>query len=169
MITYLFSKRAGRDPQLVDEIAKSLITTADAIVRARNNHGYGRPLGKVYYWGCNGGVANTAVVLQSAHQLSPKREYVETSLDAMGHLFGRNYYGRSFVTGLGASPPVNPHDRRSMDQPGARVWPGYLVGGGWPKATDWKDEAPLYNVNEIAINWNAALLYALAGALPRER
>ncbi|HWP44076.1 MAG TPA: glycoside hydrolase family 9 protein [Blastocatellia bacterium] len=165
MLTYLFSKRDGRSSELVKQIAEELTRTADQIVRTRDTHGYARPLGTVYYWGCNGGVANTTVLLQSANRLGPNREYVETTLDALAHLFGRNYYGRSFVTGLGANPPLNPHDRRSMDQPGARAWPGYLVGGGWPKATDWKDEAPLYRVNEIAINWNAPLIYALASVL----
>jgi endoglucanase len=169
MIKYLFSKRSGRDRELVRQITGALTATADGIVRARNEHGYGRPLGTIYYWGCNGGVANTTVLLQSANLLARKPEYVETTLDALGHLFGRNYYGRSFVTGLGANPPLNPHDRRSMEQAGAPTWPGYLVGGGWPKATDWKDEAPLYRVNEIAINWNAPLIYALASVLSQGR
>jgi len=34
---------------------------------------------------------------------------------------------------------------------------------GWPKATDWQDTQENYRVNEIAINWNAASIYALAG------
>ena len=105
------------------------------------------------------------MLLQSAYRLTPKRVYVETTLDALGYLLGRNYYGRSFVTGLGANPPLHPHDRRSMRQPGTQTWPGYLVGGGWPRATDWVDVAENYRVNEIAINWNAPLIYALAGFL----
>jgi endoglucanase len=48
----------------------------------------------------------------------------------------------------------------------AGAWPGYLVGGGWPRATDWVDDSDNYRVNEIAINWNAPLVYALAAALP---
>ena len=35
----------------------------------------------------------------------------------------------------------------------------------WPKATDWIDDEDDYRVNEIAINWNATLVYALAGFL----
>jgi endoglucanase len=70
------------------------------------------------------------------------------------------------VTGLGANPPNNPHDRRSMGQPGAPAWPGYVVGGGWPKASDWEDVSANYEVNEIAINWNAPFIYALASFLP---
>jgi Glycosyl hydrolase family 9./N-terminal ig-like domain of cellulase. len=162
LLAYLFSERNGRKAALVDEIKAALLATADEIVRVRDAHGYGRPL-SLYYWGCNGGVANTTVLLQSAYRWSPKPAYLEAALDALGHLFGRNYYGRSFVTGLGASPPLHPHDRRSMGQADAPTWPGYLVGGGWPKATDWKDEAARYQVNEIAINWNAGLIYALAG------
>jgi endoglucanase len=162
LLAYLFSKRSGRSSALVSEIKAALQATADAIVRTRDAHGYTRPL-TLYYWGCNGGVANTTVLLQSAYRLTPKPAYVEATLDALGHLFGRNYYGRSFVTGLGVSPPLHPHDRRSMGVAGAPTWPGYLVGGGWPKATDWKDEAARYDLNEIAINWNAPLIYALAG------
>jgi endoglucanase len=162
LLAYLFSKRSGRRAALVAELKAALLDVADAIVRTRDAHGYGRTL-TLYYWGCNGGVANTTVLLQSANRLTPKPAYTEAALDALGHLFGRNYYGRSFVTGLGAQPPLHPHDRRSMGERDAPTWPGYLVGGGWPKATDWKDEAPRYQVNEIAINWNAALIYGLAG------
>ncbi|MFL6215874.1 MAG: glycoside hydrolase family 9 protein [Blastocatellia bacterium] len=164
LLAYLFCERAGRKPSLVANIKSALLTTADEIVRTRDAHGYARPL-TLYYWGCNGGIANTTVLLQSAYRVSPKLAYVEAALDAIGHLFGRNYYGRSFVTSLGANPPQHPHDRRSMAAANAPAWPGYLVGGGWPKATDWKDEAARYDLNEIAINWNAGLIYALAGFL----
>jgi endoglucanase len=161
-LTYLFSRRPGRDARLVEEVRRALLQTADEIVRRRDAHGYARTLGTRYYWGANGAVANTVVLLQSADRLSPKRAYVESSLDALGNLFGRNCYARSFVTGLGANPPLHPHDRRVMSQPGGRAWPGYLVGGGWPRATDWADVSANYRVNEIAINWNAPLIYALA-------
>jgi endoglucanase len=56
-------------------------------------------------------------------------------------------------------------------------WPGLLVGGAHKDSRDpeartnsevpvgkfWFDETGDYFVNEIAINWNAALIYALAG------
>jgi endoglucanase len=163
LLTYLFSKRGGRDTQLVRQMKNDLIAAADGIVNVRDAHGYARPLGTRYYWGCNGGVANTTVLLQAANRIAPKPAYIETTLDAVSHLFGRNFYGRSFVTGLGANPPLHPHDRRSMGQTNAPAWPGYLVGGGWPRATDWNDKSAIYQVNEIAINWNAPLIYALAG------
>jgi len=163
MFTYLLSKRPGRDAALVQQIHDSLLAAADAIVKTRDAHGYARPLGETYYWGCNGAVARQTALLQTAHQIAPNPAYIDTALDAIGHLFGRNYFGRSFVTGLGANPPLHPHDRRSGGDKVAAPWPGYLVGGGWPGAQDWKDSQDSYQTNEIAINWNTALIYALAG------
>jgi endoglucanase len=80
----------------------------------------------------------------------------------VNHIFGHNYYNRSYVTGLGLNPPMNPHDRRSGADDVEAPWPGYIVGGGH-SATDWVDEEASYSHNEVAINWQAALVYALAG------
>jgi endoglucanase len=165
LVTYLFSERSGRDEQLVDQIRASLLATADEIVATRDAHGYARPLGTRYFWGCNGTVARQVLVLRAAARIEPKPVYRETALDALNHLFGRNYYGRSFVTGLGDRPPLAPHDRRSAADEVDAPWPGYLVGGPHPTACDWHDEAEDYRTNEIAINWNGALIYALAAFL----
>ena len=40
--------------------------------------------------------------------------------------------------------------------------PGYIVGGGH-SAAGWQDIEPDARTNEIAVNWQAALVYALAG------
>jgi endoglucanase len=168
LLTYLFSTRAGRDARLVRQVREALVETADSIVLIRERSLHARTLTR-YYWGANGGVAGTTVLLRAAHRIDPKPVYVEASLDALSHLFGRNFYGRSFVTGLGFDPPRHPHDRRSMAKGVTETWPGYLVGGGWPRATDWVDDSDNYRVNEIAINWNAPLIYALAASLPPAR
>ena len=173
LLTYLFSERPRRDKSLVNLVRSNLLAAADEIVQARNHDAYARPLGSVYYWGCNGGVARQTVILMAADrathrnifQRSSKSVYRDTCLDALNHLFGRNYYGRSFVTGLGFNPPQHPHDRRDTGEYLDHPWPGYLVGGPNPRATDWHDEQANYRVNEIAINWNAALVYALAAFL----
>jgi endoglucanase len=55
-----------------------------------------------------------------------------------------------------------PHDRRSGGDQNAAPWPGYLVGGPWPTAIDWHDVQDDYETNEVAINWNGALIFALA-------
>lgn len=167
LLTYLFSAREGRDAALVESLRKSLLATADSIVKTRDAHGYARPLGERYSWGGNGTLARQTLVLHAAHRLTQKQEYLDTALDAVGYLFGRNPFGRSFVTGVGANPPMHPHDRRSGADGIAEPWPGYLVGGPNPKAMDWHDVEADYRTNEIAINWNGALIYALAMFLER--
>jgi endoglucanase len=166
LITYLFSKRPGRDAALVKLVHGNLLSVADDIVQTASRDGYDRPLGSRYYWGCNGGVARQTLLLMAANRLSPgKGGYRAVCLDALNHLFGRNCYGRSFVTGIGFHPPLHPHDRRSGGGNVVNPWPGYLVGGPHPKAGDWHDEQGDYRTNEIAINWNSALVYALAAFL----
>jgi len=162
MFTYVLSKREGKNTAILEDVRRDLLAIADAIVEKGNKDVYGRPFGDRYYWGCNGTVARQVLNLQVANKISPKQEYINTSLDAIAHLFGRNYYGRSYVTGLGHQPPMNPHDRRSGADGIAEPWPGYLVGGGH-SATGWQDIERSYQTNEIAINWQGALVYALAG------
>jgi endoglucanase len=165
LLTYLESQREGRDQTLVEAARSSLIAAADEILATARSHGYARPLGRRYYWGCNGGVARQAVVLEAAARLADKPAYRDVQLDALNHLFGRNVYGRSFVTGVGHLPPMHPHDRRSEGDNVAAPWPGYLIGGPHPRATDWQDAMEDYRTNETAINWNSALIYALAAQL----
>jgi len=165
LLTYLFSQREGRDAKLVERVRRNLIAAAGEIVAASKTHGYARPLGQKYYWGCNGTVARQAVVLQAAYRLTGDEAYRTATLDGLNHLLGRNYFGRSFMTGVGERPPLHPHDRQSEGDAVEAPWPGYLVGGANPKATDWTDRMEDYRTNEIAINWNGALIYALASQL----
>lgn len=162
MFTYALSKRQGKNATMETTIKNNILQNADTLVEKARADVYSRPLGSRYYWGCNGTVARQVVNLRVAHRIQPKKEYPETALGVVDHLFGKNYYNRSYVTGLGLNPPQNPHDRRSGADNTEAPWPGYLVGGGH-SATDWVDEQKSYSHNEIAINWQAALVYALAG------
>jgi endoglucanase len=162
MFTYVLSKKEGRDPNLLAQVRRDVLATADALVAKARQDAYSRPLGTRYYWGCNGTVARQVANLQVANRVAPHPDYVNAASDAVAHLFGRNYYGRSYVTGLGRQPPMNPHDRRSGADGIEAPWPGYLVGGG-QSAKNWNDSQADYRTDEIAINWQAALVYALAG------
>lgn len=163
MFEYILSRKQGKNPEIVKAIRKNIIDVANTIVMKSAADVYGRPLGR-YYWGCNGTIARQVLNLQVANMLSPKKIYTQTAQDAISHLFGRNCYNRSYVTGLGINPPMNPHDRRSGSDNETEPWPGYLVGGG-QSATGWHDKQEDYTTNEIAINWQAALVYALAGLI----
>jgi endoglucanase len=163
--TYLLSARLGRDPLIVARIKEDALRAADTMVSTAGRHPYGRPLGSSYHWGCNGTVARQAMNLHVAYRLTGEQRYRDTLLDAINYLFGRNPFGRSFVTGLGHRPPMHPHDRRSVADNVDAPWPGYLVGGAWPKETNWYDDEADFRTNEFAINWNGALIYALAAVI----
>jgi endoglucanase len=162
LFTYLLSKRSNRNAQLLDAVRNDAIRHADDIPDATRREPYGRTLGSRYQWGCNGTEVRLAMNLHIAQVLTGDKKYEAAMLDGINHVFGRNVHGRSYVTGIGYRPPMFPHDRRSSDDDVVAPWPGYLVGGPWPKATDWHDDREDYKTNEIAINWNGALIYALS-------
>jgi endoglucanase len=169
VFTYLLSVQAGRDSSIVADVRRDVLQAADKMVATARQHPYGRPLGSIYHWGCNGTVARQTMNLHVAYRLTGNQRYRDTMLDAVNYLFGRNSFGRSFVTGLGHRPPMHPHDRRSGGDKVDAPWPGYLVGGAWPNETNWSDDEADYRTNEIAINWNGALIYALAGFVEAQR
>ncbi len=161
MFTYVLSTRSRRDPDLVNEITSEVIDVANILTSNSVDTGYGRSL-TGWYWGSNGSVARTCMVLQVARQLTGNDEYLDACSAQIAHLYGRNHYGRSQVTGEGIAPACSPHHRPSGSDTERRPYPGLLVGGG-ESSTDWRDEQASYTTNEVAINWNAALVYALAG------
>jgi endoglucanase len=80
---------------------------------------------------------------------------------------------------VGEHPFEHPHHRPSAAHPG-EPWPGLLSGGpnagrqdailvvlpkDLPPAKVYADQQASYASNEIAINWQAALVFLLAGEL----
>jgi endoglucanase len=178
LYAYLRSTQPGRTDTLVAKVTASLTLSADSLVTGRKSGGYGRDLGSSYYWGVNGSLARTCMLLQIANRFAPNPDYVDTCSDQLAFLFGRNSYDRSMVTGLGLNPPLHIHHRPSASDGIDAPYPGLLVGGSWtyralsgtpaiaactlPAGACWVDQQENYEVNEVAINWNAALVYALA-------
>jgi endoglucanase len=156
MYAYALSKRKGKNAETETTIKQNIVANADALVAKAEEDVYGRPLAGRYYWGCNGTVARQTMNLQVANKIQPNKEYIETALKAVDHILGNNYYNRSYVTGLGIQPPMNPHDRRSGADDVEAPWPGYIVGGGH-SATDWVDVEESYSHNEVAINWHGCM------------
>jgi endoglucanase len=154
--------------------------SADAMMSNAETHAYGRSLAGYYDWGVNGSIARSVMGLMVAKRIADRDDsdafnngerYLDTAAFQLDHLFGRNYYGRSFLTGVGHDPPNSPHHRPSVADGISPPWPGLLVGGPssdelGPIATQWYDDASDFRSNEVAINWNAALTYALAAFLP---
>lgn len=172
MYTYALSGRASTDKTTVQKIRADAIAAADGIVERSRRNPYRIPLtGREYYWGSNSVVANYAMMVRIAHRFQPKAAYIDCAQDALHYLLGRNTFATSFVTQVGSRWPMHPHHRPSAADGVEQPWPGMLVGGPnangkTPPARQWVDEAGSYTTNEIAINWNAPLVFLLAEALP---
>lgn len=171
----------GGNAEAAAAIRKQMLAAADGIVERTARNGYHVSLTtKDYVWGSNAVVANYGVQLLVANVVQPDARYVNAALDNLHYLLGRNALSISFVTRVGAHPFRHPHHRPSgadsLDEP----WPGLLSGGpnharqdpamqklpDLPPAKMYVDEEGSYASNEIAINWNAPLVFLLAGALP---
>lgn len=175
---YAYAIAKGADEAIVARIKGEAKAAADAIVARTRGNGYRIPmLAKDYNWGSNSGVMNYAMMVLVADRLGPDAAYQAAAEDMLHYVFGRNHFGTSFVTHVGTKWAMRPHHRPSaadgIDQP----WPGLIVGGpngrdfnrekkvNVPPARGWTDETGSYTTNENAINWNAPLVFVLAGVL----
>ncbi len=176
LYTYLLSRRAdktSRDATIVAGMTTSLMDTADKLATTAQANVFGRAIGNSYYWGSNGSVARSAMTLAAANALSPDPKYLDAIQMQNDFLLGRNFYDRSQVTMVGYHPPMSPHHGPSSGDGIVDPWPGLLVGGANSTATqvkgsayDWVDNAGDYEVNEIAINWNAPFIFSTAALTP---
>lgn len=175
--TYVMARRGGK-PEVVDQVKNATLETADALVKRSRRSGYGQTLvAHDYVWGSNGVAGNQALLLMIADRFHPQGDYRNTALANLDYLLGRNCFGVSWVTQVGTNPFMHPHHRPSVADGIAAPWPGLLSGGPNRHPSDptasklpkqppmrmWIDKWQAYSVNEIAINWNAPLVFTLAG------
>lgn len=145
-----------------------------------------------YGWGSNSGALNAGMVLLHAARIAADdpppgarerapdraRAYRAAAQALLDDVLGRNPLGQSMVTGFGARSPMHPHHRPSEADGIAAPVPGFLVGGPNPGQEDRKgcpmpypsrlpalsylDHFCSYASNEVAINWNAPLVFVAA-------
>jgi endoglucanase len=177
MALYGYAIESHRDvnTKVQQEIRQEALKAADEIVKRVAQNGYRVPLTtENYIWGSNALVANYGMMLRLAHRIAPKPEYANAAQDSLHYLFGRNTFNTSFVTQVGSRWPMNPHHRPSEADDVKEPWPGMLIGGPnaqnagdkRPPARQWNDVKESFTTNEVAINWNAPLVFLLAEAMP---
>jgi endoglucanase len=130
-----------------------------------------------FIWGSNSVALNQALMLIQGYRLSGERRMLDAAQSALDLVLGRHPTGHAMVTGFGTVSPQHPHHRPSGALPQLPPVPGMVVGG--PKSGEKGDcpgqaypsQAPAkayldalcsYTTNEIAINWNAPLVYVSA-------
>ncbi len=176
--TYAMS---GRTNEAAKAIKTATITAADAITSRTVASPYQISMQPAdYVWGSNGVAGNYSLQLLIANVLHPDPRYSAAAFENLHYLLGRNAFSVSWVTQLGSNPYKHPHHRPSGADNNPEPWPGLLSGGPNPGRQDavaqklpagppmrmWVDDQGAYSVNEIAINWNAPLVFVLAAALP---
>ncbi|PTQ59120.1 cellulose 1,4-beta-cellobiosidase [Sphingomonas aurantiaca] len=152
---------------------------ADGFVAEGKRSGYGIPFaGTNYPWGSSSSILNRAIVLGVAWQIDRKPAYRDAVVASVDYIVGRNPLDRSYVTGIGTRPMQYPHHRfwAAAADPRYPAPPtGVLSGGpnsaaarelgpmkGCAPQTCWIDDYRAFTVNEVAINWNAPLVWTAA-------
>lgn len=179
---------AGDVPDLPEHtrVRQSVITAADAVVELAARQPWSQtyaPETGGFVWGSNACLAANLAVLGVAHDLAGERRHRDAFLAGLDYLFGRNALGISFVTGYGTTAVRRPHHRHwawTVDPTMPEPPPGSLSGGpnsrnygtgaeddrfdGRPPQLCFEDDPSSYTTNEVAINWNALLVWVASFA-----
>jgi len=163
----------------VQQLKEKLLQFADGYLQPQKDNAFQTVMGRTkrdFNWGSNSNAANQGIALINAYFISKDRKYIDGALSNLDYVLGRNATGYCFVTGTGSRSTMHPHHRPSVADGIADPVPGLLAGGPNPGMQDkchydftepetaYADIDCAYASNEIAINWNAALVY-LANAI----
>ncbi len=160
-----------------DLIREQVLRFAGDLVANGGNRSFKTIMGqssKDYIWGSNAVALNQSIALINAYMISDTATYLQSALSNLDYVLGRNATGYCFVTGAGSRSPLHIHHRPSRADGIAAPVPGLLAGGPNPGMQDkvaypftdpeaaYIDDEKAYACNEIAINWNAPLVYVSA-------
>ncbi len=164
------------EAEMVDSATSIITTMADSYIKSLDNNGYGVALAKGdFYWGSNGVAANKGMILIHAYILTKEEKYLNAAQSIVDYILGRNPLDKSYLTGYGVNPTMNPHHRPSQADGIDAPVPGMIAGGPNASATDcakkyndanavarsYYDNSCSYATNEVAINWNAPFAYVI--------
>lgn len=168
----------SRGKQALPALKKMIISFADSLLARVEQHAYNTVMGKTardYMWGSSSHAANQGIALLQAYRISSDKKYLVGAISNLDYLLGRNAVGYSFLTGFGSKQVMHPHHRPSEADGIIEPVPGLLSGGPNPGQQDkcttyttkiadesFTDDVCSYASNEIAINWNAPMVYLAA-------
>ena len=163
----------------VQQIQQQVIQLSNTYLKNQSINAFVTVMGQSkrdFSWGGNSTAANQGIELVNSYLITKDKKYIAGALSNLDYIVGRNATGYSFVTGIGSKPVMHPHHRSSIADNSKEPVPGLMVGGPNPGRQDgvpyqfiepetaYIDVDAAYACNEIAINWNAPLVY-LSGAI----
>lgn len=177
-LTYLTSNQSSASSTVKTQIKNSLVSYCNGLVNRTAANGFGVAINPgEYYWGSNADVLNKAILLIYAYEQTKNNNYYDAALMQLNYILGTNAHNLSFVTGIGNKSVMHPHHRPSWADGIVAPVPGLLAGGpdqylddailkanftsSTPPALCYLDNTDSYASNEIAINWNAPLVFVL--------
>lgn len=159
-------------------LKKQLTSFGDELLLGIDSQAFNTVMGKSakdFMWGSSSHAANQGIALLQVYRINFDKKYLVGALSNLDYLLGRNATGYSFLTGFGSKQVMFPHHRPSEADGIQEPVPGLLSGGpnpgqqdkctGYPtKIADesFLDATCSYSTNEIAINWNAPMVYLAA-------
>lgn len=158
----------------IEAIKKRVVDFANTYLQHVNENAFQTVMGqstKDFIWGSNSVALNQSIALINAYFITKDKKYIDNALTNLGYILGRNATGYCFVTGIGSKSTMHPHHRPSIADGIDEPVPGLLAGGPNPGRQDgchydfteaetaYSDTDCSYASNEIAINWNAPLVY----------
>jgi endoglucanase len=161
-------------PFIADSIRSRLIRMADDYIQGLHNNAFLTVMGgrrSDFNWGSNSNAANQGILMIKVYAITGKIKYLDAARGNLEYICGRNATGYCFITGFGSLSTRHPHHRPSVADGIADPVPGLMAGGPNPGEQDhchydfhepetaYVDSDCAYASNEIAINWNAPLVY----------
>ncbi len=162
----------------ISNLKQKLTTFADELLLGVEDQAFNTVMGKTakdYMWGSSSHAANQGIALLQVYRINSDKKYLIGALSNLDYLLGRNATGYSFLTGFGSKQVMFPHHRPSEADGIKEPVPGLLSGGPNPGQQDkcegyttkiadesFLDVTCSYSTNEIAINWNAPMVYLAA-------
>jgi endoglucanase len=157
-------------------IAKQrLVSFADLLIANGGDRAFATIMGQSrrdFIWGSSSVALNQSIALINAWKITNDKKYLAPGLSNLDFVLGRNATGYCFVTGIGTKSTMRPHHRPSVADGIEEPVPGLIAGGPNPGKQDrcpgytsnlpaesYLDHDCSYASNEIAINWNAPLVY----------
>jgi endoglucanase len=177
LYTLLRNKKAFSNISVIsyNDAKARMVMFAQRLLREGGDKAYQTVMGRSrqdFVWGSNSVAMNQSIVLINAWFVTKENKYLNEALKNIDYVLGRNATGYCFITGFGTKSTLHPHHRPSVGDAINEPVPGLLAGGpnpgqqdrceGYPSkmpAESYLDHDCSYASNEIAINWNAPLVY----------